>query len=123
MLSTVLLYFYIAFSTIEVKKVSAENITMVTEVEHCKQIVAKLQREKVIAMATEGINVGKEGPLTLIQIGTCSGLVFVFDILLKRELVEKGRLRWLLEDNNVTKVTMITLKKITNMLESVNPCS
>lgn len=92
------------YSMIEVKPVSAENIMVVTDVEYCKQVVAKLQREKIIAMATEGINLGKEGPLTLIQIGTCSGLVFVFDILLNRDLVEKGRLRCLLEDEHVTKV-------------------
>lgn len=55
-------------------------------------------------MAAEGVNIGKEGPLTLIQIGTCAGLVYVFDILMCRDISGKGRLRFLLEDETVIKV-------------------
>ncbi|KAL4229085.1 hypothetical protein ACF0H5_012124 [Mactra antiquata] len=94
----------IPFKTIEVKRMSTKDIEMVTDNDRCKQLVARLQKEKIIAMAAEGINIGKEGPVTLIQIGTCSGHVFIFDILQNLHLIDKGRLRFLLQDENVMKV-------------------
>lgn len=97
-----------AYSNIELKTLSPEDMEVISDVDRCKQLVARLQREKVVAMAAEGVNVGKEGPLTLIQIGTCSGLVYVFDILMCRDLIGKGRLRYLLEDENVVKVCSVS---------------
>ena len=76
----------------------------VTETPRCLQIVARLEREIVVAVATEGVNVSKEGPLTLLQIGTCSGTVYVFDVLLNRELINNGRLRAILENEKIVKV-------------------
>lgn len=89
---------------IDLPPLSRKAVELVVNVEICAKIVAKLQREKVIAMAVEGINIGKEGPLTLIQISTFSGHVFVFDILENRDLMKKGRISHLLEDSNVLKV-------------------
>ena len=57
----------------------------------------------------EGINVGTEGPITLLQVGTCSGHVYLFDVLVNRDLIIKGRLKQLLEDNNVQKVNYKTM--------------
>ncbi|XP_045208579.1 uncharacterized protein LOC123560456 [Mercenaria mercenaria] len=94
----------IPYTSIELKTLSPDAVEVISEVERCKQVVARLQREKVVAMAAEGINIGREGPLTLIQIGTCSGLVFIFDILMNRDLIGRGRLQFLLEDEHVVKV-------------------
>ena len=82
----------------------SNNTEYVTETSRCLQIVARLEREIVVAVATEGVNTGKEGPLTLVQIGTCSGAVYVFDILENRELMSKGRLRTILESDKIKKV-------------------
>ena len=81
-----------------------KNTEYVTETPRCMQIVARLEREIVVAVATEGVNVSKEGPLTLLQIGTCSGTVYVFDILLNRDLISKGRLRSILGSEKIVKV-------------------
>lgn len=94
----------IPFKSVELKNMSPDEVEVVMETERCRQLVARLQREKVISMAAEGINIGKEGPLTLIQIGTCSGLVYLFDILVNKHLMGPGRLKVLLENENVMKV-------------------
>ena len=98
-----------ATNTIELKSMAPDRIELVTDVERCKQIVAKLEREKVLAVAAEGINVGKEGPLTLLQIGTCSGHVYIFDILENRNLFHKGRLKVVLEREDIIKVCFVYL--------------
>ena len=92
-----------AYKTIEVAPMTKKT-EYVTETPRCIQIVARLERELVVAVATEGVNVSKEGPLTLLQIGTCSGTVYVFDVLLNRDLIAKGRLRGILESDKIAKV-------------------
>ncbi|KAH3699940.1 uncharacterized protein LOC127860156 [Dreissena polymorpha] len=90
--------------SIEVKPLNPDMVEVVIGTDRCKQIVARLHKEKVIAMAAEGINIGKEGPVTLLQIATCSGHVFLFDVLVNRDLMHQGRLKHVFEDSNVQKV-------------------
>ncbi|KAK3609998.1 hypothetical protein CHS0354_032343 [Potamilus streckersoni] len=49
--------------------------------EACKSVVRKLQQENVIAVDCEGVHLGTKGPLTLIQIGTINGDVYLFDVM------------------------------------------
>lgn len=48
---------------------------------------------------------GREGPLTLLLVGTFYGKVYVFDCLVNNELFDKGGLRFLLENTKVLKVS------------------
>lgn len=57
----------------------------------------------VVSLDCEGINVGTKGRITLIQIGTASGLVYIFDLFTSPNLI--GGLRTLLESPNVIKVS------------------
>lgn len=51
----------------------------------CRDAVKVLSRESVIAMDSEGVNLSKDGPLTLLQIGTLSGSVYLFDVMLSED--------------------------------------
>ena len=77
---------------------------VVTDVGRCRQVVHRLQRELVVAIAGEGVALGREGPLTLVQVGTFYGAVYLFDVLVNGDLFDKGGLRLLLESENVVKV-------------------
>ena len=82
----------------------SKNTEYITETNRSLQVIARLEREILVAVATEGVNIGKEGPLTLLQIGTCSGAVYIFDVLQNRDLISKGRLRVILESDKIIKV-------------------
>ncbi|KAL3858965.1 hypothetical protein ACJMK2_009210 [Sinanodonta woodiana] len=43
--------------------------------------VQELQKETVLAVDSEGVHLGKTGLLTLLQVGTMSGKVYLFDVL------------------------------------------
>lgn len=55
-------------------------------------------------MDAEGVNLGKEGPLTLLQIGTVDNKVYLFDIELNKDLFKKGHLEDLLQSEETAKV-------------------
>ncbi|PIK52698.1 putative exosome component 10-like [Apostichopus japonicus] len=89
------------------------EILVIEDVESCKREVARLQRraregrQLILAIDCEGVNLGKEGPLTLIQIGTEEGEVFVFDVLATpdpKDMFIGGGLKVLLENPNIRKV-------------------
>ncbi|KAK3597223.1 hypothetical protein CHS0354_004975 [Potamilus streckersoni] len=80
------------------------DVEVITTTERCLQVVARLEREALVAVATEGINVGREGPITLVQIATCGGTVYIFDVIVNRDLVEKGRIKVILENEKILKV-------------------
>lgn len=67
-----------------------------------------LAREGVLAVDCEGVSLGVEGPLTLVQVGKYSGEVYLFDILKNKDLLSRGRLGTLLESPNITKVRNIS---------------
>ena len=100
------MWLILAYKTIELEPMSKKT-EYVTETSRCQQMVAKLEREMLVAVATEGVNIGKEGPLTLLQIGTCSGAVYIFDVLQNRDLISKGRLRAILESDKIIKVIFL----------------
>jgi exonuclease 3'-5' domain-containing protein 1 len=62
--------------------------------------------EKVaVSFDCEGINLGVKGQLTLFQLGTASGLAYIFDLITCPTLVSAGGLQHLLESETVTKVS------------------
>jgi exonuclease 3'-5' domain-containing protein 1 len=60
----------------------------------------------VISLDSEGINVGPKGKLTLLQIGTMSGHVYIFDLITCPNIIQSGGLQKLLESENVIKVNL-----------------
>jgi len=62
-------------------------------------------RKVAVSFDCEGINLGVKGQLTLFQLGTCSGLAYIFDLITCPTLVTAGGLQRLLESEAVTKVS------------------
>lgn len=58
-----------------------------------------------VSFDCEGINLGVKGQLTLFQLGTTSGLAYIFDLITCPTIVSAGGLQRLLESETVTKVS------------------
>ena len=70
---------------------------------------SELLRESVIAVDAEGVQLGKDGPMTLLQIGTMTGQVYLFDIQENGNMFSKGRLATVLESETVIKVRSLQM--------------
>ncbi|XP_045174415.2 piRNA biogenesis protein EXD1-like isoform X1 [Mercenaria mercenaria] len=57
--------------------------------QECQAAVRKLSRETVISLDAEGVQLGKDGPLTLLQIGTLDGTVYLFDVMINEKKQDK----------------------------------
>lgn len=77
---------------------------IVKKVKRCREIVKDLKKLDIISVDAEGINLGKDGPLTLLQIGTTDGRVYLFDVLANKFLFDKGELKEVLQSDSVVKV-------------------
>ncbi|XP_062571052.1 uncharacterized protein LOC134233073 [Saccostrea cucullata] len=77
---------------------------VIEDISRCRQVVEMLSHEQVLAVDCEGIQLGVDGPLTLVQVGTYSGEVYLFDIHANRELLKKGRLGNIMESKGIVKV-------------------
>lgn len=80
------------------------KVEIVKEIGHCRHVVHVLLREPVLAVDCEGIQLGADGPLTLVQVGTFSGDVYLFDLHENKQLLTEGRLQKLLESSEIVKV-------------------
>jgi ribonuclease D len=80
---------------------------IVVETSHCRRVVSILSRERVLAVDCEGIQLGPDGPLTLVQVGTYNGGVYLFDIHGNKNLLTDGRLNTILESNEIVKVLCV----------------
>lgn len=58
----------------------------------------------VIAFDSKGVNLGVKGQLTLIEIATIRGEVFIFDLQHCPQLMTDGGLKSILEDENIVKI-------------------
>eukprot|EP00105_Crassostrea_gigas_P027032 XP_011448227.1 PREDICTED: piRNA biogenesis protein EXD1 isoform X3 [Crassostrea gigas] len=81
-----------------------QAVEIVVETSRCRQIVSILSSESVLAVDCEGIALGVEGPMTLLQICTYSGDVYLFDVQENRELFSEGHLKIVLESDEILKV-------------------
>lgn len=95
------------------QSVQKEVHKLVESVEACAQHVTNMRdyvgqdTPLVLTFGCEAAEPGKEGSLTLLQIGTMNGEVFIFDLLAtpKREdMFIAGRLKEILEDKDIIKV-------------------
>ncbi|KAK6176228.1 hypothetical protein SNE40_014551 [Patella caerulea] len=77
---------------------------IIEDVRQCRRVVETLMKEEMISCDAEGINLGKDGPLTLLQIGTTDGHVYLFDIHKEKRMFQDGGLKQLLESDQVLKV-------------------
>jgi exonuclease 3'-5' domain-containing protein 1 len=85
-----------------------------------EDIMSRAATEKVaVSFDCEGINLGVKGQLTLFQLGTESGLAYIFDLITCPTLVSAGGLQHLLESENVTKVS--NYSKVSTVL-CYRPC-
>lgn len=92
-------------------KIKVLQITrLINTVNDCLLIVTSIIRsgsttdQPVISLDCEGINLGPNGQLSLLQICTMKGEVYIFDILCCPALITKGGLKTLLESEHVVKV-------------------
>ena len=97
----------------------------------CRRAVTALSREPLIALDSEGVNLGKDGPLTLLQIGTLSGTVYLFDVMLNGKQQDKAYFRdtgldKLLTSKETIKVKLASLSEMciaTCVVDSAHLCS
>ncbi|XP_064117205.1 uncharacterized protein LOC135222824 isoform X2 [Macrobrachium nipponense] len=82
------------------------NTRVVVSVREARQLVsAILAARNPVSFDGEGVNLGPTGPMTLLQIGLVSGQIYIFDILVERNLMYEGGLRELLESTDIVKVS------------------
>ncbi|KAK7093949.1 ribonuclease D-like [Littorina saxatilis] len=77
---------------------------VVDQVSACREAVDKLEKEEFVGVDSEGVNLSKTGPMTLLQIGTASGLVFLFDVMREPRMFKDGGLKKFLEQGSMVKV-------------------
>lgn len=79
-------------------------VEVVESVRACERALRRLSKEPIVAADGEGINLSRTGPLTLLQIGTASGRVYLFDILREPRMFSDGGLGEFLENESIVKV-------------------
>jgi exonuclease 3'-5' domain-containing protein 1 len=86
----------------------------------CREIVRELKKSDVISVDAEGVNLGKEGPLTLLQIGTIDGQVYLFDVHMNPDIFRRGKLIEILQSDKILKVSLSnTMKLVLNRTLSI----
>lgn len=87
----------------------AKKPEVIEDISRCRQVVDILSREEVLAVDCEGVSLGRDGPLTLVQVGTYSGDVYLFDIQRNKDLLKGGKLGQLLESIAIVKVIVLLI--------------
>ncbi|XP_046572938.1 LOW QUALITY PROTEIN: uncharacterized protein LOC124280969 [Haliotis rubra] len=77
---------------------------VVDNVDDCVKAVDDLLQESVVAVDCEGINLGKKGPLTLLQVAKLDGFVYLFNVFVEPKVFTEGQLKSFLENRNIVKV-------------------
>lgn len=80
------------------------QVEIVDSMSKCDRVLHHLKREPYLAVDGEGVNLSKTGPLTLLQIGTKDGKVYLFDVLTERRMLDTGGLKSILESETIVKV-------------------
>ncbi|XP_076029889.1 uncharacterized protein LOC143018417 [Oratosquilla oratoria] len=92
---------------------NGENVTMrlvrntrvVVSLRECRQLVNTLMgARQPVSFDGEGVNLGPSGPMTLLQLGLVSGHIYIFDLMVERNLMFEGGLKELLEAPDIVKV-------------------
>lgn len=62
----------------------SDNIVIISNIRKGRQIVdSKLITSQAVGLDCEGVNLGPEGQITLIQIGTSTNMIYIFDMLVE----------------------------------------
>lgn len=80
------------------------GVKVVSKVKECEGVVSRLSQCPVLALDAEGVNLGPRGPLTLLQLATAAGEVFLFDVQSTPQLFDEGKLKDILESQTIVKV-------------------
>lgn len=83
---------------------SHPEVRVVERDSECRGIALQLEKYDVISVDAEGVQLGKDGQMTLLQIGTLQNEVYVFDVKENRNLFDNGKLRNVLENDKIVKV-------------------
>nr|XP_034303762.1 uncharacterized protein LOC105342861 isoform X7 [Crassostrea gigas] len=110
-------------STLSQVPMANQAVEIVVETSRCRQIVSILSSESVLAVDCEGIALGVEGPMTLLQICTYSGDVYLFDVQENRELFSEGHLKIVLESDEILKLCNCTISKYGMNIMVIHACS
>ncbi|XP_072934656.1 egalitarian protein homolog [Epargyreus clarus] len=83
--------------------------TVIANVRECATLIDSIMNPKrttksIVSFDCEGINLGLKGVLTLCQIATMNGEVYILDILACPGMVIEGKIKDLLESENVVKI-------------------
>lgn len=83
---------------------ASEEPELVTSIEECERIASLLKDEAILALDCQGVYRGSHLRLTLLQIGTSKGKVYLFDVQKNKNLLLNDGLRHLLESKDIEKV-------------------
>lgn len=83
--------------------------TVIASVRECATLIDSIMAPKrnskpIVSFDCEGINLGLKGVLTLCQIATMNGEVYILDIMACPGMVVEGKIKDLLESENVIKI-------------------
>lgn len=82
------------------------NVKIITKLKDCVAAVKKIssERDPVVALDVEGVNLGPKGPMTLLQLATQDEQVYIFDVFSNPNLIDEGGLKEILESEHILKV-------------------
>lgn len=86
-----------------------QSTTVIANTRECATLMdtilyPKRNTKSIISFDCEGINLGLKGVLTLCQIATMNGEVYILDIMTCPNMVVEGKIKELLESENVIKI-------------------
>lgn len=85
-------------------EMASEEPELVKSIEECERIASLLKDEAILALDCQGVYRGSHLRLTLLQIGTSKGKVYLFDVQENKNLLLNDGLRHLLESKDIEKV-------------------
>ncbi|EGG20484.1 3'-5' exonuclease domain-containing protein [Cavenderia fasciculata] len=83
---------------------SFDGIFLINDVQQLKRVFEIINKEHVVAFDLEGWEMGKNGEVSLVQIGLKNGRVFIFDIMVLGHNAFKHGLKDLLESKIILKI-------------------
>lgn len=86
------------------------TVAVVANTKHCAEIATLLLYETVLSVDCQGVHLGVNGALTLLQIGTSKGGVYLFDVHTCNDLLSVIQLRTVLECKGIVKVGCLEIQ-------------
>ena len=85
--------------------VESSNIVFVDDKAKCEEVCKELSSETILALDLEGVDLGRDGKICILQLGCSDGRVYLFDIcVLTHDAFTSSGLRRLLEDLDILKI-------------------